>query len=408
MNYLGLKEIIKALGIETEERVIDNIVYYGWNDLNMRVDEFLSCLELTGKIPLDFLTYMQKKYPDGTWIESNNIDKKNAIDDIYKRDTDFKEVKRKCEEERKSIDTVYTEAKERLRKRVSKNKYLEEFHIYELNDAVLLLTELKDYYARISGKDEIAETDYKTILNQVINNYLKGLKLTKFKNFYKDSNLAITKEEVMQKVEANRKKLEKGCIKFPFLAKDLIQPLLNKFDVAVNPFLRDDVEIVKPTDYLEKINLIASPSDDFDDKTSKDACKLKIESKDEYSKTIYASSGINSKYYVSRYFNEDGSSIFYSHKFVMYPKDNNTYKEIGEMIDFQYSGDWDNPPIQLHYNISGNYVITNSGERKEIDADTLLRVCEILDNGTSLANEITLNNMAKQNSKGLSKKQTFV
>ena len=60
MNYLGLKEIIKALGIETEERVIDNIVYYGWNDLNMRVDEFLSCLELTGKIPLDFLTYMQK------------------------------------------------------------------------------------------------------------------------------------------------------------------------------------------------------------------------------------------------------------------------------------------------------------------------------------------------------------
>ena len=79
----------------------------------------------------------------------------------------------------------------------------------------------------------------------------------------------------MQKVEANRKKLEKGCIKFPFLAKDLIQPLLNKFDVAVNPFLRDDVEVVKPTDYLEKINLIASPSDDFDDKTSKDACKIK-------------------------------------------------------------------------------------------------------------------------------------
>lgn len=63
MYDLELKEIIKALGIVTEERVIDNIVYYGWNDLNMRVDKFLSCLELTGKIPLDFLTYMQKKIP---------------------------------------------------------------------------------------------------------------------------------------------------------------------------------------------------------------------------------------------------------------------------------------------------------------------------------------------------------
>lgn len=45
MYDLELKEIIKALGIVTEERVIDNIVYYGWNDLNMRVDKFLSCLE---------------------------------------------------------------------------------------------------------------------------------------------------------------------------------------------------------------------------------------------------------------------------------------------------------------------------------------------------------------------------
>ena len=60
MYDLGLKEIIKALGIETEERAIDNIVYYSWNDLNMRVNSFLTCLELTGKIPLDFLTYMQK------------------------------------------------------------------------------------------------------------------------------------------------------------------------------------------------------------------------------------------------------------------------------------------------------------------------------------------------------------
>lgn len=407
MYDLGLKEIIKALGIETEERVIDNIVYYGWNDLNMRVDKFLSCLELTGKIPLDFLTYMQKKYPDGTWIESNNIDKKNAIDDIYKRDTDFKEVKRKCEEERKSIDTVYTEAKERLRRRVSKNKYLEEFYTYELNNAVLVLTELKDYYARISGKDESAETDYKTILNQVINNYLVDLKVTKVKNLYKDSNLDITKEEVMQNVEANRKKLEKGYIEFPFLAKDLIQPLLNKFDVAVNPFLRDDVELEKPADYLEKINLIASPSDDFDDKTSKDACILKIESKDEYSKTIYASNGINSKYNVSRYFNEDGSSIFYSHKFVMYPiaDDHGTYKDYGEVINFQYSGDsWEKPAIDLHYNISGGYVIINNGEQQEINTDTLLQICEILDKGTALTNEITTANMAKQDSKKLIKK----
>ena len=44
MYDLELKEIIKALGIVTEEKVIDNIVYYGWNDLNMRVNKFLSCL----------------------------------------------------------------------------------------------------------------------------------------------------------------------------------------------------------------------------------------------------------------------------------------------------------------------------------------------------------------------------
>lgn len=354
-----------------------------------------------------FFNLYAKKYPDGTWKDYNNIDKKRAIDDIYKRDTDFKKVKRKCEEERKSIDTVYTEAKERLRRRVSKNKYLEEFHTYELNNAVLVLTELKDYYARISGKDESAETDYKTILNQVINNYLVDLKVTKVKNLYKDSNLDITKEEVMQNVEANRKKLEKGYIEFPFLAKDLIQPLLNKFDVAVNPFLRDDVELEKPADYLEKINLIASPSNDFDDKTSKDACKLKIESKDEYSKTIYASSGINSKYNVSRYFNEDGSSIFYSHKFVMYPiaDDHGTYKDYGEVINFQYSGDsWEKPAIDLHYNISGGYVIINNGEQQEINTDTLLQICEILDKGTALANEITTANMAKQDSKKLIKK----
>lgn len=403
MSYLELKETLNILGIKSEEKTINDKVYYSLDDLNMQI----SCcynLELSGKIPFDFLCYILEKYPEGIWKEYEIIDEKYAIDDIYKNDTSLEEIDRKWQEERKNTDIVFAEAKERLYKRSNKDKYLESFSIEKTSDAILFLTELKDYYERINNKDKIVETDYKTILNKVINNIIVKSTVTKFKNYYKESNnLGITKEEVMQNIEANKENLDT-----PFLAERLIRPLLDKFDIAVNPFLRDDVELENPANYLEKVNLEINHFNYPNIKYIEDTCTLKIETKDEYSTTIYANSKANFKYTVFRYLNENGSYIFYSHKFVMHPKDNNTYKENGEIIDFQYSGDWNNPPIQLHYNISGNYVITNSGERKESDANTLLQVCEILDNGTSLANEITLNNMAKQNSKGLIKKQTFV
>ena len=405
MNNLELEDTIEALGIETEKKNIDNDIYYGWNDINMKINRAHD-LALTGKIPFNFVSYMLKKYPDGFLSEYYNIDEKNAIDDIYQKDISTEEVDKKWQEERKNIDTVYSEAKERLHKRPSKDKYLEGLNIEKVSNAVLFLTELKNYYERIDGKEEIVETDYKAILNKVINNNLARLNVDKFKDYYKKINLNTTKEQVIQNIERNREKLENGYLEFPFLSQELLRPLTGKFDTTINPFLRDDIELEEPADYLEKIDLEANDYNNFNPKYNGKAYTLEISSKDENTRVMSSSidKALNYKYIFSKHFEEDNSSLFIAHKFVMYPiKDE--YGDCGEIINIRYFDSIGNRQLELHYNISGGYIMKNNGDKKDIDADSLSLICNILDKGTSLAKEVTLDNMTRQDNKKMIKKQ---
>lgn len=391
MNRLEFNEVMRA--VEINNPLSTTIGRYGtiekvhyWQNIAIHFGGSYYTI-ISGKFPLEVANIIYEKYPSNPYeIRVNGGSNawnpnEHATDDIYKKELqeyieqelDVDEYSAKCRK-----------AHENLLCRTNENKYIDTYHIDTKEGLVILLLEMKDYFARKQGLAETEVQRFNEIMATINSEILKKVNpsISAYEWMKVDSK---NSESFFETIE-NGKKTSFG--------KEF-RNAIDKFDKVVNPFINEEIDLDEAINYLSKVNISANRYNSERGMRRKNCCQVHI-------------TEISSKNKVSYYRSPDGFSYQLLYTFgeeqylsvLHYYSTSGEKKDRGEEIYINYFGDNVPQKIDIRYNITQGVVGKTYGEKTPITPEQKEWIYDELLKAIDLASTITLNNMQK---KGYSK-----
>lgn len=388
MNRLEFNEVLKTLGINnhlvnTSGRYGSSEAVHFWNNIAIYFGGSYYTV-IRGKVPLEVANIIYEKYPNnpyGIRIDggcSDYIPIEHATDDQYK-----KEIQEHIDQHLGADEYIARCKKSRrdMLRRKNENKYIETYHIDSKEGLIILLTELKDYYARKQGLCETEVQRYDEIISTISAEILKKV------------NPSITTYDWMGADE------EYGESFLNIIARDKHTPfghafreIVDQFDRTINPYINEDIELDSIDNYLQKVNISANTYNEEDGKYRKNCCGMTIKAKDGESEVRY-------------YRRPNGFS--YQLIYVLGPKEYLTVlhyftdkgdkeSDKGEHIYINYFGENSKQEIDLRYNITQGLSGETYKEKTPITPEQMTFVYDELVKAIGLASTITIDNMKKK------------
>lgn len=388
MNRLEFNEVMKAVGINNPLSTTNGSngtseqVHY-WQNIAIYFGGSYYAV-IKGKVPLEVANIIYEKYPNNPYkirVDggcSDWIPIKHATDEKLEQDI------------RKYIDqnlseNEYKTARRNYLRRTNKNKYVPTYHIDTKEGLVILLTEMKDYFAR---KKRIRETEVQRFDELMVTINAEILKKVK---------PSISAYEWMQADEENNEIFSQTVssgTKTSF-GKEF-RKAIDEFDKVVNPFINEDIELDEIGNYLQKVNISANTYDSVDLKTRKDCCEVVITDLETQNKVLYRRNPDGFLYQLQYTF-EKNRYLVVSHYYSTAGSDEN---DKGEVITIDYYGDNVPQEIDIRYNLTKGVAGKTYGERTPITLEQKEFVYDELLKAIGMASSITIDNMKK---KGYSK-----
>ena len=383
MNQLMFRKVMEAT--KMDELLESDGTYFRGLNIRMGITYYAV---VRGKIPLEVAQIIYEKYPEneyGIRVEGgcNNCDPKEwAVDDKYEN-----ELKKIHEEKISSLDKSerYEIEQNKLAKRKDNKKYIKTYHIDTKEGLIVFITEMKDYYLRKLKQPETEVQKFDEILAETTEKIIAEI------------NPTISAYEWMQGDDENRDNYNaKPENKVALLMKKRFRELVTNFDKSVNPFLDEDVELDKPINYIQKVE-IKGDLYNKSDKKRKNCCFMQIvdKNKQDASTTYYrASDGFS--FQMSYELNDDEylSVLHY------YTTTGNYKSDIGEVIAIKYRNRNNrDEDVDIRLNISNWRAGKTYEDKIPVGLNQLVYVEEKLIEATEFAKSITIANMAKQNIK---------
>lgn len=391
MNRLEFSEVMKAVGINNPLSTTNGSngtseqVHY-WQNIAIYFGGSYYAV-IKGKVPLEVANIIYEKYPNNPYKirvdggRSDWIPIKHATDEKLEQDI------------RKYIDqnlseNEYKTARRNYLRRTNKNKYVHTYHIDTKEGLVILLTEMKDYFARKQRKRETEVQRFDELMATINAEILKKVKPS------------ISTYEWMQADEENNEiffQTVSSGTKTSF-GKEF-RKAIDEFDKVVNPFINEDIELDEIGNYLQKVNISANTYDSVDLKTRKDCCEVVITDLETQNKVLYRRNPDGFSYQLY-YTLEKNRYLVVSHYYSTAGSDEN---DKGEVITIDYYGDNVPQEIDIRYNLTKGVAGKTYGERTPITPEQKEFVYDELLKAIGMASSITIDNMKK---KGYSKQLT--
>lgn len=388
MNRLEFNEVMKAVGINNPLSTTNGSngtseqVHY-WQNIAIYFGGSYYAV-IKGKVPLEVANIIYEKYPNNPYkirVDggcSDWIPIKHATDEKLEQDI------------RKYIDqnlseNEYKTARRNYLRRTNKNKYVPTYHIDTKEGLVILLTEMKDYFARKQRKRETEVQRFDELMATINAEILKKVKPS------------ISAYEWMQADEENNEIFSQTVssgTKTSF-GKEF-RKAIDEFDKVVNPFINEDIELDEIGNYLQKVNISANTYDSVDLKTRKDCCEVVITDLETQNKVLYHRNPDGFSYQL-QYTLEKNRYLVVSHYYSTAGSDEN---DKGEVITIDYYGDNVPQEIDIRYNLTKGVAGKTYGERTPITLEQKEFVYDELLKAIGMASSITIDNMKK---KGYSK-----
>lgn len=339
---------------------------------------------IKGKIPFEVADIIYEKYPNNPYkirIDGGSEDYKPieyAIDKQYTKEI-AEELKKTTSLE--DFSTINKKLKKEMLKRDDDKKYISKYHIDTKEGLIILLTEMKDYYARKQELPEVEVQRFDEILSTVNTEILKKV------------NPNITTYEWMQEDK------EYGKIFLSSISKDQDTPfgrtfrdIIEQFDKTINPYINEEIELDTINNYSKRVNISANVYNEEDGKFRKNCCKMIIKPKDEKNEVRYYRKPNGFSYQLMYTINPDEYLTVFHYFSDKGIKDINT----GEYIYIYYDNDKTKQKINLRYNITKGLIEKENGERTSITSEEIIFIYNKLVMATNLASTITIDNMKKK------------
>lgn len=359
MNHLEFSTVMNVVGIENNDKILPNTYTLKDIRISLGVDDVAVVL---GKIPLEVANIIYKKYPNNQYnIRINGVQGdvdpiKYAIDDKYKMERLLAYDSNYGNYMEKSIN-----AKKNLNRRKDENKYIDMYLIDSKEGLVVLLTEIKDYYARKQGLEEREASRFDELMS-IIN-----LELLKKLNPY------ITTYEWMNK-DLNFLKTVENDQKEPFRKK--IRMALEEFDKTVNPFMDKDVQLDESTNYLKNINISAGECS-----TEKDGCQIHIQDLQSQNMTSYYRYPNGFAYHLRSSFNKQYLTVVHS------------YFDNKEIISIDLFGENAKVKLNIRYNFTKDTLLISNEEKIDVTPELKKYIYTKLLEAIEIAKTVTIDNM---------------
>lgn len=393
MNRIEFNEVMKAVGINnplstTNGRYGTSEQVHYWQNMAINFGGSYYAI-IHGKIPFEVANIIYEKYPGNPYeirIDggcSDYIPSEHVTDDKYKRDIqeyaeqdlDPKEFIAKCRNARRNLSRRKTE-----------NKYIDTYHIDTKEGLVILLTEMKDYYARTHGLPETEVQRFNEVMATINSEILKKVEPS------------IPTNEWMKGDEENKE------IFFETISKGTrtsfgkeFREAIDNFDKVVNPFINENVELEEVGNYIQKVNISANTYDREDGKYRKKCCQVHITDLETQNKVSYYRSPDGFSYQLKMKLDEEQYLMVLHY----YSNTGNDENDKGEVIAVEYFGDKAPQRIDLRYNITKGVVGTTYGEKTPITPEQKEFIYDELVKAEEYASTITINNMRKSKYKTL-------
>lgn len=394
MNRLEFNEVMKNVGINNPLTTTTGIynsseeVHYWQNIAIYFGGSYFTVVK--GKIPLEVANIIYEKYPNNPYeirVDGGCSDwnpNERCIDDKYKKDIqeyveqnlNDEEYLEKCKKARKNLS-----------RRVNENKYIGTYNIDTKEGLVILLLEMKDYFARKQGLVETEVKRFDELMATINSRILK--KVNPYISTYEWMKSDSKNSEIFLRTVENDRKTSFG---------KQFRNAIDKFDKVVNPYINEKIDLDEMINYLSKVNISSDVYNFENGMQRENCCQIHI-------------TDIASKNKVSYYRRPDGFSYQ-----LMYTLGNQQYlsvlhyystrveqDDIGEVIYINYFGDNIPQEIDVRYNITHGVVGKTYGEKSSITLEQKEWIYDELLKAINLASTITIDNMKKR---GYSKQLT--
>ncbi|MDD2181208.1 MAG: hypothetical protein PHW32_02435 [Bacilli bacterium] len=254
MNRLEFKNVMDVLGIDNK---VSNIKgrygstedVHSWNDFKIYFyGSYYSVVE--GKIPLEVAKIIYDKYPNNPysirvaggaddnkpsdWAKSEEYNKfVNAAFEVFKEDCNYFN----------KYKAVINNKKQKILEKDPESLYIDMYHIDTKEGLLILITELQDYFIRkiLNNPNIKGQVVMQSKLLAEVNR-----RLIKQSNPYLSTNQWIKEQDIMILEKTKNRQSDDE-------QENKIRCLLNKFDEIINPFTNDEIEMLDPNNYTDKI-----------------------------------------------------------------------------------------------------------------------------------------------------------
>ena len=375
MNRLEFNEVLKEFDIynsliDTTGGYNSNEESHFWDNTSIYFSDSYYAI-VKGKIPFEVDKIISEKYQkEQCGIRS--VGSNNSCNQVQFSDTN-------------SLG-IPEESKNDASKKEGKNTYIETYHIDSKEGLIILLTELKDYYARKLGLPETEVQRYNEILSTINARILMKI------------NPTITTYDWMGEDEQYCEKFLDTIVRdhnTPF--EHEFREIIDQFDKTINPYINEDIELDSIENYSQKLDISASSYNSLDGMYRENCCTMVIKAKDGTGKVRYYRKPHGFAYHLMYTFGPQ-EYLDVLHYFTTIG-DKET--DIGEHIYISYSGENSKQKIDLRYNITKGLSGETYKDKTPITTEQKVFVYNELVKATNLASRITIDNMQK---KGIQKK----
>ena len=398
MNRLEFNEVMKQVGINnplisTTGRYGESEQVHFWQNIAIYFGGSYYTV-VRGKVPLEVANIIYQKYPNNPYkirVDggcNDYVPNEHAVDDQYKR-----EIQEHIEKEHTSDEYLENckRSRKNLLRRKSDNKYIETYHIDSKEGLVILLTELKDYYAR---KQWLPQTEVQKCDDIMVSINTEILKKV---------NPNITTYDWMQGSKACSQLFNETLQKNETTSYGrALRKLIDKFDKTINPFINEEIELDSMDNYLQNVTIDSNTYDSENGEYRKNCCYVSIKDKKTNNEVKYYRSPNGFSYQLMYCF---GPKQYATILHYFDEKDsigiNDTKEKSGEYIYIEYFGDNVKDKVDIRYNITHDIAGETYETKKPITQEQKDYIYAQFEYAIELASTITIDNMKK---KGYTKK----
>lgn len=375
MNRLEFNEVLKEFDIDnnliaTTGRYNSDEELHFWDNTSIYFSDSYYAI-VKGKIPFEVDKIISEKYQkEQCGIRS--VGSNNSCNLVQFSDTN-------------SLG-IPEESKNDASKKEVKNTYIETYHIDSKEGLIILLTELKDYYARKLGLPETEVQRYNEILSTINARILMKI------------NPTITTYDWMGEDEQYCEKFLDAVVRDHNTSfGHEFREIIDQFDKTINPYINEDIELDSIKNYSLKVNINASSYNSLDGMYRENCCTMVIKAKDGAGEVRYYREPHGFTYRLMYTFGPK-ECLDVLHYFTAI---GDKESDIGEHIYISYYGENPKQEIDLRYNITQGLFGETYKDKTPITPEQRIFVYNELVKATNLASTITIDNMQK---KGVQKK----